>query len=152
MFVSTPRRPARLAVYSESGTFYPRELTELNGKLYFTNDSGSDTVMADSNATITIKNSAGQVLGTVKPATGGEITLDIPDVSKYVSVSDTEEEVTTEITNNYVSANGDTMEGILVAQNNTAYTTKQVRNIFLSTSEPSASDGDNGDIWFVYEA
>lgn len=83
--MSTPRRPARLAVYSESGTFYPRELTELDGKLYFTNDSGSDTVIADSNATITIKNSAGQVLDTVKPATGGEITLDIPTTETYTA-------------------------------------------------------------------
>ena len=28
----------------------------------------------------------------------------------------------------------------------------QSRNITLSTSEPTASDGQNGDIWIVYEA
>ena len=38
--------------------------------------------------------------------------------------------------------------GILTAQNNTSYSTKQVRNIFLSTSD--ASGGDNGDIWITY--
>ncbi|MBQ6627850.1 MAG: hypothetical protein IJH65_03365 [Methanobrevibacter sp.] len=43
---------------------------------------------------------------------------------------------------------GGTMTGILTAQNNTSYSTKQVRNIFLSTSD--ASGGDNGDIWITY--
>lgn len=45
---------------------------------------------------------------------------------------------------------GGTLTGILVAQNNTAYTTKQVRNIFFSTVEPTDADGDNGDIWIMY--
>ena len=47
-----------------------------------------------------------------------------------------------------VSKNGDTMAGALVAQNNTNYTTKQVRNIIISTEDPSG--GDNGDIWIKY--
>ena len=44
---------------------------------------------------------------------------------------------------------GDTMQGILTAQNNEEYTTKQVRNIFLSTDDPSG--GENGDVWIKYE-
>ena len=47
-----------------------------------------------------------------------------------------------------VSKSGDTMTGALVAQNNTNYTTKQVRNIIISTEDPSG--GDNGDIWIKY--
>lgn len=47
---------------------------------------------------------------------------------------------------------GGTMTGALVAQTNTNYTTRQVRNMIMSTSEPTASDGQNGDIWIVYEA
>ena len=43
---------------------------------------------------------------------------------------------------------GGTMTGALIAQNNTNYTTKQVRNIFISTADPSG--GDNGDIWIKY--
>lgn len=43
---------------------------------------------------------------------------------------------------------GGTMTGVLTAQNNTFYTTKQVRNVTLSTSAPSG--GGNGDVWFVY--
>lgn len=46
--------------------------------------------------------------------------------------------------------NGGTLNDILVAYNNTEYTTKQVRNIFISTEEPTAADGDNGDIWIRY--
>lgn len=41
-----------------------------------------------------------------------------------------------------------TMTSVLTAQNNTSYTTKQVRNITLSTSDPSG--GSNGDIWIKY--
>ena len=43
---------------------------------------------------------------------------------------------------------GGTMTGALIAQNNTNYTTKQVRNIIISTEDPSG--GDNGDIWIKY--
>ena len=41
---------------------------------------------------------------------------------------------------------GDQMTGQLVAQNNVAYSTAQVRNIILSTSAPTSTDGANGDI------
>ncbi len=47
-----------------------------------------------------------------------------------------------------VNKSGDTMTGALVAQNNTNYTTPQVRNIIISTEEPSG--GNNGDIWIRY--
>lgn len=57
----------------------------------------------------------------------------------------------TDITNlktDKMDVSGGTMTGALVAQNNTDYTTKQVRNIFISTSDPSG--GSNGDIWIKY--
>ena len=53
--------------------------------------------------------------------------------------------------NTKVNKSGDTMTGQLVAQNNIAYSTAQVRNVILSTSEPTSSDGGNGDIWIVYQ-
>ena len=46
---------------------------------------------------------------------------------------------------------GGTMTGKLMAQSNTDYATKQVRNIVCSTAEPTSSDGANGDLWAVYE-
>ena len=47
-----------------------------------------------------------------------------------------------------LSKSGGTMIGKLVAQNNSNYTVAQVRNIFISTTEPSG--GGNGDIWLQY--
>lgn len=41
-----------------------------------------------------------------------------------------------------------TMGAVLTAQNNTSYTTKQVRNVIESTAD--ASGGSNGDIWIKY--
>ena len=53
---------------------------------------------------------------------------------------------------NALDKTGDTATGIIVAQNNTSYTTKQMRNIFLSTANPvDGTDGSNGDIWIKYE-
>jgi len=43
---------------------------------------------------------------------------------------------------------GGTMTGILYAQSNTSYTTRQVRNIVQSTASPSG--GSNGDVWHMY--
>lgn len=47
-----------------------------------------------------------------------------------------------------LNISGGTMTGALIAQNNANYTTKQVRNIFISTSDPSG--GASGDIWIKY--
>lgn len=46
---------------------------------------------------------------------------------------------------------GGTMTGRLTAQNNTSYTTKQVRNIFLVAEGASLPSGANGDICIVYK-
>mgnify|MGYP001022793551 CR=1 FL=1 len=43
---------------------------------------------------------------------------------------------------------GGTFTGAAIAQSNTNYTTAQIRNIVLSTSDPSG--GNNGDIWIKY--
>ena len=50
--------------------------------------------------------------------------------------------------NGKVSKSGDTMTGALIAQNNTNYSVAQVRNIIISTSDPSG--GHSGDIWIKY--
>lgn len=44
------------------------------------------------------------------------------------------------------------MESKITAQSNTDYTARQVHNIIFSTAAPTSSDGQNGDIWMVYEA
>ena len=45
---------------------------------------------------------------------------------------------------------GGTFNNILAAAGNSNYSTRQIRNIYLSTSGPSSSTGQNGDIWFRY--
>ena len=50
----------------------------------------------------------------------------------------------------YVPKSGTTMTGALVAQNNTAYTTKQVRNIILLQDGASVPATANGDIVLFY--
>lgn len=45
---------------------------------------------------------------------------------------------------------GGTMTGVLTAQNNTSYMTKQVRNVFLVADGESLPTGANGDICLVY--
>jgi hypothetical protein len=52
--------------------------------------------------------------------------------------------------NGKLALTGGTMGGILTAHNNTAYTTKQVRNIILSTEDANPSLMENGDIWIKY--
>ena len=69
-------------------------------------------------------------------------------VSTLSSDNTTNKNNITSLTNNKLNKSGGTMTGILTAQNNTSYTTKQVRNIFISTSSPSG--GSNGDIWIKY--
>lgn len=51
-------------------------------------------------------------------------------------------------TANKLDKSGGTMTGALVAQNNANYTTAQVRNVIISTADPSG--GSNGMIWIKY--
>lgn len=51
---------------------------------------------------------------------------------------------------NAVKLNGDTMTGKLIAQSNTDYGVRQVRNIIVSNSDPDPSIGQSGDIWLKY--
>lgn len=44
---------------------------------------------------------------------------------------------------------GGTFTGVATGQANTSYTTRQLRNVVLSTADPSG--GSNGDIWLKYK-
>ena len=50
--------------------------------------------------------------------------------------------------NSKLDQSGGTMTGALVAQTNTDYATAQMRNVIISTSDPSG--GSSGDIWIKY--
>lgn len=47
---------------------------------------------------------------------------------------------------------GGTMTGALIAQTNTNYATRQVRNVIIATTDPTVGDGENGDLWIKYTA
>ena len=73
------------------------------------------------------------------------------DVSALSAVVDSNTDDITALQSNVngkVSKSGDIMTGALVAQNNTNYSVAQVRNIIISTSDPSG--GNSGDIWIKY--
>lgn len=76
---TTPRQPVRLALYSEKDVKYPRELLELDGKLYFVDQSGNIKVLNPSGKII-ITDKDGNVIGEVDPTTGG--TIKFPDVAE----------------------------------------------------------------------
>ena len=70
-----------------------------------------------------------------------------PDEIKQIDVNGVTHPIKDETARNTkVNKSGDQMTGPLVAQNNVAYSTSQVRNIILSTSAPTSTDGANGDI------
>ena len=75
---STPRHPIRLSVYTSDGVYYPREITEADGKLYLIDDDGS-VVELNKTAVTKITDAAGTAIGSVDPATGG--TVAIPNAS-----------------------------------------------------------------------
>ena len=83
-------------------------------------------------------------LSTVVDSNTDDITANTQNISTLQSnISTLQSSV-----NGKVSKSGDTMTGALIAQNNTDYSVAQVRNIIISTEDPSG--GSNGDIWIKY--
>ena len=98
---------------------------------------------------------------TVVSDVNGKITINSPSVPDNIVTYDslTTIETTTKVnadtleghaSSYFVAKSGGTMTGALVAQTNTNYTTAQMRNVIISTADPSG--GNNGDIWLKYEA
>lgn len=81
-------------------------------------------------------------------ATATSLTNVTGNVSTMQSDITTVKSSISSLQNSKLNVSGGTMTGALVAQNNTNYTTKQVRNIFISTSDPNG--GSSGDIWIKY--
>ena len=74
---------------------------------------------------------------------GKELNGRIDDMSALLSTTSNQ-------VSQKLSQSGGTMTGALVAQTNTNYDTRQVRNVIISTAAPTASNGSNGDIWVRY--
>lgn len=66
-------------------------------------------------------------------------------------VSDLSDSVDTELAKK-APLSSPTFTGTPKTSANTSYTTAQFRNVILSTSSPTSSNGNNGDIWIKYNA
>jgi hypothetical protein len=114
------------------------------------NISTPTTDVKINNTSIVSSNSANIVTNTAYNASTNKIATmsDVPTNTNQLTNG--AGFITSSSLTDYVGKSGTTMTGALVAQNNTNYTTAQVRNVVFSTSEPTSSQGGNGDIWIVY--
>lgn len=144
--------------------YYPNQVPWTDKKDWVSPENPGDLVEADHvNQLYAEVNAIGQDVGSHKSEKAtqteyGHIRLaDIP-ASPVTSVAGKTGEVT--LTKSDVGLGnvdnakqmpiaGGTFTGQAKAQNNTAYTTFQIRNIVLSTGNPSG--GGNGDIWLKYQ-
>lgn len=81
-------------------------------------------------------------------ATNTQVATNTNNISTLTSGLSTANGNITTLQNGKVDKAGDTMTGALVAQNNTDYATAQVRNVIISTADPSG--GSNGMLWIKY--
>lgn len=81
-------------------------------------------------------------------ATNTQVATNTNNISTLTSGLSTANGNITTLQNDKVDKSGGTMTGALVAQNNTDYATAQVRNVIISTADPSG--GDNGMLWIKY--
>lgn len=65
------------------------------------------------------------------------------------SISDISDQIDTAL-GTKLDKSGGTMTGPLIAKVGSDQTVAQVRNIIISTEEPTSEDGSNGDIWIRY--
>lgn len=75
----------------------------------------------------------------------------LEDYSNPHNVTKSQINLNNVINERQVKRSGDTMQGELIAHNNTNYEQMQVRNVYISTDEPDDQIGDNGDLWLQYE-
>lgn len=81
-------------------------------------------------------------------STNTQVTTNTNNISTLTSGLSTANSNITTLHDNKLNKSGGTMTGALVAQSNTNYTTAQVRNVIISTADPSG--GSNGMIWIKY--
>ncbi len=81
-------------------------------------------------------------------AINAQVATNTNNISTLTSGLSTANGNITTLQNGKVDKAGDTMTGALVAQNNTDYATAQVRNVIISTADPSG--GSNGMLWIKY--
>ena len=135
-----------VVVYDETDTIEAADAIDAdtlggNSPSYYATKSSVDSV----NASISAINSNISSLDSAMSTANSDIdALESSVGTLSTSVS--------EVQSGKLDKSGGAMSGALVAQNNTDYEIKQVRNIFISTADPTDSDGADGDIWLKYKS
>ena len=118
----------------------PTDFNRIEGNIdYIENDSRTPSQTATPTASGKLSVLLNFIVTQIKKITGGANWYTAP-VTTIEALNDGK-----------LNKSGGTMTGILTAQSNTSYTTKQVRNIILSTSDPVLSSMADGDIWIKYK-
>lgn len=134
LFVNTEKTEAEQTEYNQLISAlapYQIRAEDINGKLDTTGNAASASKWATGRKITLGGDASGEI--TIDGSANGTLTVTISGLASKLDKA------------------GGTMTGILTAQNNTYYTTKQVRNIILSTADANASLMENGDIWLKYE-
>ena len=79
--MATPKLPIRLRQYAEDATLYPRELTELDGKLYLKNEDGSVSVLNKESANTTYRIIKNGSTITLEGSDGNNTTIEDSDTT-----------------------------------------------------------------------
>ena len=71
---SNLRQPSRIAAYTAEGSYYPRELVEVNGELYLINSDGTRTRVNPAEITV-LTDADGNELASIDPTVADTIEL-----------------------------------------------------------------------------
>lgn len=126
-------------LWSKIGTFVVNKISELAASKDLASDTVDGLMSAPDKTILARLNTEAVLKSTVKDALN-DVSTDLPLSANQGYILNT----------NKVNKSGDTLIGPLVANSNTNYTTKQVRNIIISTANPTSTDGANGDIFIKY--
>ena len=116
------------------------------GILSFARTSGSGTAGSLDTYTITYTDNTTDTFTVYNGKNGSDYVLTDEDKQAIANLAAALVDVSGKL-----DKSGGTMTGKLVAQNNTNYTTKQVRNVFLIPEEEELPEGADGDICKVYK-
>lgn len=102
----------------------------------------NETIGSVDTSILATKEELSQVSSKIDTKASENKTLIDTNTSEIASVK--------ESINTKFDKNGGTFSGVTKAQNNTEYTTAQLRNVILSPNDPDNSVGASGDIWIKY--
>ncbi|MEA0553755.1 hypothetical protein U1P98_07475 [Lysinibacillus irui] len=119
----------------------------------------SDTITTPQTVTFTspIRQMFGWLFSMIKKIKGttnwfDNVPATLQDAANHFTSANPHEGVLEPYNPNIVKTNVEaTMTAKLIANNDSVYGTRQVRNIIVSNQAPTAEDGQDGDIWLIIQ-